>query len=38
MIIFDSLLTTFEAIIIFKAAEAVAKIGLSLKPIRNIQT
>ncbi len=31
MIIFESTLTTFEASSIFEAAEAVAKIGSSLK-------
>jgi hypothetical protein len=31
MIIFESILTTFIVSIIFEAAEAVAKIGLSLK-------
>ena len=34
MIIFESLLTTFKASIIFEAAGAIAKIGLSLKPKR----
>ena len=32
MIIFESILTTFEASVIFEAAGAVAKIYLSLKP------
>jgi len=32
MIIFESLLTTFEVSVIFEAPETVSKIGLSLKP------
>jgi len=34
MIIIESLLTTFEGSSIFEAAEEIAKIGLSLKPIQ----
>jgi len=32
MIIFESLLTTFEVSFIFEAAGTVVKVGLSLKP------
>ena len=37
MIIFESILTTFEASIIFKAAGAVEKIGSYLKPNHYMQ-
>ena len=37
MIIFELILTTFEASIIFKAAGAVAKISSSLKPNHHMQ-